>query len=40
MTIKEFKSLYLNRTQYYSFCVHLGDSLDYSIEFVEKGLRY
>lgn len=40
MTVKEFKSLYLNRTQYYSFCVHLGDSLDYSIEFVEKGLRY
>lgn len=40
MTIKEFQSLYLNRTEYYSFCVYLGNSLHYSIEFVEKGLRY
>lgn len=40
MNKEEFKFLYLNRTKYYSYCIWLGEHLDYSIEFIEKGLKY
>lgn len=40
MNKKEFKQLYLCSTQYYNYRVYLDDSLNYSIEFIEKYLKY